>query len=352
MPKISVIIPVYNTEKYIRQCLDSVVNQTLTDIEIICVNDGSTDGSAQILEEYASKDSRIKIIQQKNQGAGETRNKGIKIAQGEYIAFIDSDDFLEEDHFYEELYNSAKSENADVAKGNYKDYPSNYIPNFINEEIKKDKNCFCSTYCSAIIKKNLIDKHRIKFSNLKDMEDPVFAFEIALKANKVIILDELYIRIVKRENSITYGIPSQKQIKDKIKGLKKIIKLANKNNLLKESYSYICGMWMAFVFNDSMRNKNKSIQKYVLKEYQNIFNMLQYNELFCEKLISFLSNKNNEKISYYLYLYKKKSKGPLFYYLVQYSQKIFSLRTSQDKRHKIITVLGICLSISRKNVKN
>ncbi len=92
--KVSVIIPVYNAEKYLRQCLDSVINQSLRDIEIICVDDGSTDGSAAILREYAERDSRVRPIRQENKGAGAARNCGIDAVNGEYIAFIDADDWL------------------------------------------------------------------------------------------------------------------------------------------------------------------------------------------------------------------------------------------------------------------
>lgn len=96
MPKVSIIIPVYNVEKYLRQCLDSVVNQTLTDIEIICVNDCSPDNSLSILKEYAENDNRIKIIDLKeNVGLGQARNIAMQQATGEYIMFVDSDDWLE-----------------------------------------------------------------------------------------------------------------------------------------------------------------------------------------------------------------------------------------------------------------
>ena len=89
MPKVSVIIPVYNVEKYLRACLDSVVNQTFRDIEIICVDDGSTDGSGAILDEYAAKDSRMRVIRQANAGAGAARNAGLDVATGEYVFFAD-----------------------------------------------------------------------------------------------------------------------------------------------------------------------------------------------------------------------------------------------------------------------
>ena len=92
-PKISLIIPVYNVEKFLRECLDSVVNQTMRDIEIICINDGSTDGSLDILKKYAAKDDRIIVINQTNGWLSAARNSGLKIARGEYIQFVDSDDY-------------------------------------------------------------------------------------------------------------------------------------------------------------------------------------------------------------------------------------------------------------------
>lgn len=114
MPKVSIIIPVYNMEQYLIKCLDSVINQTLQDIEIICINDGSTDHSLEILKEYASKDNRIIIIDKENGGLSSARNAGIKKSTGEYIGFVDSDDWISLDYF-ELLYNTATKHNADIA---------------------------------------------------------------------------------------------------------------------------------------------------------------------------------------------------------------------------------------------
>lgn len=112
-PCISIIIPVYNAEKYLRECLDSVRSQTLQDIEIICVNDGSIDKSADILMEYAEKDERIQIICQSNAGAGAARSRGMEIAQGEYLVFIDADDFWKSP-LLESAYRQIKSNDADL----------------------------------------------------------------------------------------------------------------------------------------------------------------------------------------------------------------------------------------------
>ncbi len=114
MPKISVIIPVHNVERYLEKCLDSLVNQTLSDIEIICINNNSSDASIQILDEYVKNDARIIVDNESAQGAAFARNKGMEIAEGEYIGFVDADDWID-NNYYEELYNSAQRTNSDVA---------------------------------------------------------------------------------------------------------------------------------------------------------------------------------------------------------------------------------------------
>lgn len=118
-PKVSVIVPVYNGEKHLNQCIESIVNQTLKEIEIILIDDGSSDGSVEILREWQKKDSRIHVIENENHGTGYTINVGIKLARGEYIAEVDCDDFIDLD-MYEHLYSI--SEGADVVRGGYYSY--------------------------------------------------------------------------------------------------------------------------------------------------------------------------------------------------------------------------------------
>ena len=112
-PKVSIIIPVYNVEKYLKKCLDSVVNQTLKDIEIIVVNDGSPDNSQKIIDEYAKKYSQIASYTKENGGLSDARNYGIKKSKGKYLAFIDSDDFIDHD-MIKKMYNKAVKENLDI----------------------------------------------------------------------------------------------------------------------------------------------------------------------------------------------------------------------------------------------
>ena len=112
--KVSIVVPVYNVEQFLPDCLDSLTNQTLKDIEIICVNDGSPDNSLKILEEYAQNDDRVKIITQENQGVSAARNAGLKTAVGEYIGFVDPDDWIDLD-FYSKLYDAIQESNADIS---------------------------------------------------------------------------------------------------------------------------------------------------------------------------------------------------------------------------------------------
>lgn len=192
--KVSVIIPVYNVEKYLRKCLDSVINQTLVDIEIICVNDGSTDNSLEILQEYAQLDNRIKIVNQENQGLGAARNSGMQVATSDYIGFIDSDDWVALD-FYEKLYNKAVSNNADIVRCSYLySYENDYKParlnnKFLEFDIKNslvDRNCHDVVVWNAIYKTEFLSKNDIMFfDNINCAEDISFTARTSFYSEKI-----------------------------------------------------------------------------------------------------------------------------------------------------------------------
>lgn len=172
--KISVIIPVYNVEKYLSKCLNSLICQSFQDIEFICINDGSTDNSLNLLEQYALKDSRIKVITQPNKGPACARNKGLSIATGEYISFVDSDDFVENDA-YERLYSIAKVKRADLIVYNANAFSNQRIPveNWIHERIHSKRNKFYSHFNTKIIFKEkgtrpFLWLHMVKASVLRD----------------------------------------------------------------------------------------------------------------------------------------------------------------------------------------
>ena len=149
-PKVSVIIPVYNAERYLKQCLDSIINQTLKEIEIICVDDGSTDSSLEILKKYEKKDGRVQIIQQKNQFAGVARNNGLKIARGKYVFFIDSDDFCEIS-LLNSVFLVAEKNNVDIVAFDHYLY---------DEKNKTNKRIYDVNYRNIIEKKNNIFNYK------------------------------------------------------------------------------------------------------------------------------------------------------------------------------------------------
>ena len=203
---LSVIIPVYNVAPYLKRCLDSVVNQTLKDIEIILVDDCSTDGSLEILKEYVSKDERIKlIILEQNHGAAVSRNKGLEAAKGEYIGFVDSDDKIDL-NFYEELYKKAKETNADIVKGEV----VRYIPDGttkkgnINKSIKENnKFGFIYEFWSAVYKASLIFENNITFPDeIRKAQDIVFLNRLILKTQSVVTVDSVYYHYYRREDSL------------------------------------------------------------------------------------------------------------------------------------------------------
>ena len=185
MEKISVIIPVYNVEKFMRNCIDSCINQTYKNLEIILVDDGSTDNSGKICDEYKNKDERIKVIHQKNMGLAGARNSGLDIATGKYIMFLDSDDFYEPNSC-EVLYKEIEEKNADYVIGNYihTDYEGvkweNPIFNQENfklsiDDYKKSFFVMNSTEWNKIFKREFIEKYSLRFVLGAFAEDAIFS---------------------------------------------------------------------------------------------------------------------------------------------------------------------------------
>ena len=212
MIKVSIIVPVYNVEKLLKRCLDSLVNQTLRDIEIICVNDGSTDNSLEILNNYAKQDLRIKIINKKNSGLSTARNTGMKIAQGKYIGFVDSDDWVDLD-FYEKLYNSAIKNNADIAVSEI--YEVHWNRKFYKQKFEKEK-CIenieekfytlnipeYSYVWNKIYKRTKIEKYNFQFIPNLYYEDRVFTPEVLYALKRVVIVPNIKYYYYRHKTSI------------------------------------------------------------------------------------------------------------------------------------------------------
>lgn len=221
-PKVSVVIPVYNVESYIRECLDSIVHQTLTDIEIICVNDGSSDHSLDILLEYASKDERIRVWNQKNSGPSAARNAGINTALGKYIYFMDSDDILEKNTL-EELYYLSEEKKLDILffsgsafyedstlKEKHLDLNDQYIrkgdyPKILPGkdmlcELKKNKD-YCVSPCLQFLRREYLQQKDISFKEGIVHEDNLFMFSM-IKAERTFCVNTSYFLRRVRSSSI------------------------------------------------------------------------------------------------------------------------------------------------------
>ena len=224
MVKVSVVIPVYNVENYVRDCLDSIVNQTLTDIEIICINDGSPDNSLDILYEYANKDKRITVIDQENGGHAVATNRGIELATGECLFLMDSDDVLELNAL-ELSFNRLKEKDVDfvIFKAiNYNDaedryyetevYSMNKIYNKVGDEVFNYQDIgdlmfqASVTPWSKLYKRDFVNNEHIRFPEGLIFEDNVFFFKALLKAKRICFLNEfLFIRRWYSTSSTTNG---------------------------------------------------------------------------------------------------------------------------------------------------
>lgn len=211
MCKVSVLVPIYNVEQYLPKCLDSILAQTLQDIEIICIDDGSTDQSGEILDEYAAKDSRIRVIHQVNGGYGKAMNAGLAIAQGEYIGVVESDDFASLD-MYEKLYRAANTYNAQVVKSNYYRYWGNGKEKIKYEPLLKHlpysqvihswayQKLFRiqPSIWSGIYEREFLTKNQIDFLETPGAayQDTSFTFKVFALAERVLLLEDalLYYR--------------------------------------------------------------------------------------------------------------------------------------------------------------
>ena len=201
MSKVSVIVPVYNVEKYIKKCLESLVNQTLRDIEIIVVNDGSQDKSKEIIAEYVRKYPNIVYVEKENGGLSDARNYGMKYAKGDYIAFVDSDDYVDTT-MYEKMYNKAVEEKADYVECDfYWEYPDKLKKDVgIRYSNKKDMLVYARVVAwNKLIKREIIHNEFPKGLYYEDVE---FFYKLIPYINKFAFVKEPLVYYVQRENSI------------------------------------------------------------------------------------------------------------------------------------------------------
>jgi len=224
MAKVSVVVPIYNVENYLRECLDSLIHQTLKDIEIICVNDGSTDSSLEIIEEYAKRDNRIKVINKLNTGLGATMNIGINAATSEYIGILESDDFTDIKMF-EDLYFVAKQHDADIVISDFYSYWSNPIKlkkanrtskyklnKVINIKTLPSMLRNRTTVWSCIYKKELLDKYNIRYLETSgaSYQDTGFRIKTLSMAKKVVAVKNAYVRY--RQDNLNSSVKQRDKV--------------------------------------------------------------------------------------------------------------------------------------------
>ncbi len=340
MPKVSVIIPVYNVEKYLAKCLDSVINQTLKDIEIICINDGSTDGSAKILEEYAKKDDRIKVINQENGGLSNARNSGLDIASGKYCYFLDSDDWIELNTL-EKLVNVINENDVDavvheanviaeddfclqVAEDNqewFKGYSKN---NGIHEIPLEISHKIASVAWNKLYKTDLINKYHCRFPEGLINEDEAFLWIYMVHCRNYYYLDEKLYNYLRRADSIMGTRNNSPKVLDILEIEKIIYNTVKEHKVIDDYHKYLTRLYAGNVKNlfSRMPKKYRSEALRQIKEYYN--------------------TTNHDKKILKMYLRLK------YMHLFNFCGHIFSLKNSPNKKHKIVTILGLKLKFKRK----
>lgn len=342
-PKVSIIIPVFNVERFLRKSLHSIINQTFKKIEIIIINDGSTDDSLKICQEFERKDPRIKVIDQQNQGVSGARNEGLKIATGEYIGFIDPDDWIEPTMF-EQMYNSIISNNADLTICDYfieagKDTELKslkidknilqkheirdlIIENMIGaDHLFKQNEVIMGSVCRLLIKRSNLEKWEIKFKrDLALMEDLIFCIEYLIQTEKISIVNKPLYHYVKNISSAVNSYRENKE--NELKNVFKILKDILESEKLYSSFvnkmriRYI-RIYLLSITNESnvgnpkkTNEKVKTIKRYcnnkIMRRYLNEIDTRNYS--FKHKVLLFLINKKYATIIYLYYMYVNKKK--------------------------------------------
>lgn len=239
MPKLSVVVPVYKVEPYIHQCVDSILNQTFTDFELILVDDGSPDKCGEICDEYAKKDSRVKVIHKKNGGLSDARNFGIDVAQGEYITFVDSDDKIDK-NMYQDMICYLEKNDLDIiccgtflVRGEKKKFRSAYNSDKIfnkNEAIIEILNGNLDNSAADKVYKRSLFKD-IRYPKGRVYEDVATTYKLVYLADKVGYLKKPYYYYYKRKGSIVASAFNSKSRNDCFIGYKERFEFAVKNNI-------------------------------------------------------------------------------------------------------------------------
>lgn len=270
--KISVIVPCYNIESYLPRCIESILAQTYKNLEVILISDGSTDGTDEVIREYAKKDSRIIPIFKENSGVSDTRNRGLDIATGDYIGFVDGDDYIEPE-MYETLLKNAIENNADISHCGYQmvfpsrvDYYYNTGKKVIQDNKKGIRDIIVGDYvepspCIKIYRKNIVNNLRMP-PDIKINEDVIFNFYAFVNSQKSVYEDLPFYHYILRKGSAATSKIDQNKLFDPVRVRKEIFEYSLKN-LDNEIQSVVYSSYL-----NSIINLYRVVSNSKLKEYK------------------------------------------------------------------------------------
>lgn len=288
---VSIIVPVYKVEPYLKRCLDSILNQTYKNIEIILVDDGSPDNCPQICDEYAAKDNRIIVIHQENGGLSAARNVGTKKAKGDYIFYLDSDDSIEKDCIDVMVFSILKYPDVEIIVGEMKTFPpSNLYENkriksidFIDNNLDvrlnffKTRNRIPVNACNKLIKKDFILRNNLLFKPNLIHEDEIWMFHVALKANRISFIHKATYHRHINPNSITTSTSAKKRTSAWGIILKEMFEIIS-SPAAKQQLLYTLNL-LRYYYNPKYEHKNYN------EIWKNAFSQLKKHRLF---LLNFL----------------------------------------------------------------
>ena len=271
MPKVSVIVPIYNVEKYLEKCINSLLSQTLEDIQIILVNDGSKDNSGNIAKEYEKNNkNRIIYVEKENGGLSDARNYGLKYATGDFVAFLDSDDYIEK-NAYEEMYNKAIEENADYVECDFIwEFPNKIrVDKQYPYKNKKEMLSFVRVVAwNKLIKRQLITDNNLEFPKGLRYEDVEFTYKLIPFVNKFAYVDKPFIHYVQREGSIA-NVQNERTA-EIFTVLDNVIEFYKKNNIYEEYRNELEYNYARYLLCSSLKRmckiKDKTIREKLLTE--------------------------------------------------------------------------------------
>lgn len=305
MPKVSVIVPCYNVEKYVARCLDSLINQTLRDIEIICIDDKSTDNTLEILNKYANLDSRIKLFtQSSNAGVAVARNIGLENATGAYIGFVDPDDYVDLD-FYEKLYNKAQDTNAEIIVGNIcermLDGKKKKFTQWL-KQLEQNKHYFNRWLWCAVYKKDFLINNKIYCPvGISMTEDTVFVTKCAVLTKKIATVKEVFYYYIKIQNSAASMYLSSNKIQHIIDASLMVVDFLNSENVSTHDYHKLFRKPFGFVsYGAYWRTTRQDDRLKLAQATQEMYNRHKYKNMFTKHMLYpfFCNNDYNGILDY------------------------------------------------------